>query len=148
MKTEGKSRADWLKIAWADQDEEFFFNVQKLPNCGFNPRKQLSTKHVTHEDVLALFGQRGCRLTSPHLPQSNKLSLLNLYWRIFGTEEVTNNEVQGWILKGYIAEKKNFEINWAKGAAMTATEMARREKCNIPSRNPKRNGSSVEPHVH
>ena len=128
MKTEGKTLKDWPKMAWADQDEEFFFTVRKLHNCGLNPRKQLTTEHVTHEDVFSLFKQKGLRLTSPHLPQSDKVGLLNIYWRVFGMEEVTNNEMQGWIVKGYIAEKKQIEINWAKAAAMTAVEMAKREK--------------------
>lgn len=92
-KTEGKTLADWPKMDWTYQDEEFFSNMRKLHNSGLNPRKQLTTEHVTQEDVFSLFRQKGCRLTSPHLPQSDKLGLLNIYWRVFGSEEVTNNEV-------------------------------------------------------
>jgi len=94
--------------------------------------------------MFSLFRQKGLRLTSPHLPQSDKLGLLNIYWRVFGIEEVTNNEVQGWIVKGYIAKKKKIEINWAKATTMTTVEMARREKRNLPSRNQKLHGPKVE----
>jgi len=113
-KTEVKTLKDWLKMAWADQDEEFFFNVKKLHNFGINPRKQLTIEYVTHENVFSLFGQKGCRLTSLHLSQTNKLSLLNIYWRVFGTKEVTNNKVQGWIVKGYIVEKKKLKLTRPK----------------------------------
>jgi hypothetical protein len=51
----------------------------------------------------------------------------DIYWRVFGTSIVTNNKVPLWIVRGYIAQTKNIEINWAKGTASTAREKTHRD---------------------
>ncbi len=54
----------------------------------------------------------------------------DIYWRVFGTSIVTNNEVLLWIVQGYFAQTKNIEINWAKAAPSTVREKTRKDDVN------------------
>jgi hypothetical protein len=47
--------------------------------------------------------------------------------RKYGTTKPSKNELMSWVVKGYIAEVKGFEINWAKAIVCTTREKTRRE---------------------
>jgi hypothetical protein len=51
----------------------------------------------------------------------------DIYWRVFGTSIVTNNEVPLWIVCGYITQTKNIENNWEKAVTSTTREKTRRD---------------------
>jgi hypothetical protein len=46
--------------------------------------------------------------------------LIDLYKKIYGTQDVTNNEFMEWQIKGYILELSGEQVNWAEAAAATA----------------------------
>jgi hypothetical protein len=68
----------------------------------------------------------GFKSTNPHL--DTKKHLVSLYWQVYGTNQVTNNEYMNWFVKGYIAQKKGKNVNWAKAAIFTAHEKAQRKE--------------------
>ncbi len=41
---------------------------------------------------------------------------------------MTNNELIMWFVKGYVAQEKGIDINWAKVITFTAKEKLRREE--------------------
>jgi hypothetical protein len=43
---------------------------------------------------------------------------------VFGTSNVTNNEILTWIVHGFIAQGKGVDINWAKATDSTTKEKA------------------------
>jgi hypothetical protein len=48
----------------------------------------------------------------------------DIYWRVFRTNIVTNNEIPTWIVHGFIARSKGHPINWAKVVKSTAKKKA------------------------
>jgi hypothetical protein len=52
----------------------------------------------------------------------------DIYWRAFGTTFVMNNEMPAWIVRGFIAESKGININWAKVVESTTKEKASRDE--------------------
>ena len=52
--------------------------------------------------------------------------MISLYAKIYGTEDVTNNEFRVWVVKGFILECKGEMVDWATAAASTANEKADR----------------------
>jgi hypothetical protein len=51
---------------------------------------------------------------------------LELYAKIYGKTEVTNNEFMAWVVKGYIAEQMGLKVNWASTALSTSFILASR----------------------
>jgi hypothetical protein len=54
------------------------------------------------------------KITNLALEITMKLELLHLYAQCYGHNNVTNNELFMWFVKGYIAQDKGIDINWAK----------------------------------
>ena len=52
--------------------------------------------------------------------------LTQLYAKIYGKAEVTNNEFMAWLVKGYIAQLMGYDVDWASAAASTAQVLASR----------------------
>jgi hypothetical protein len=47
-----------------------------------------------------------------------------LYWKIYGTGHITNNELYLWLVKGWIAKTKGHPINWATVVVATVQKKA------------------------
>ena len=92
-----------------------------------NPKLASDVSFVTDVDVEELFGKR-TKLYTTYIvlnPHARK-DLMNLYFKIYGSTFVTNNEFVGWLVKGYIANLKKRKVNWALAASTTASKKADR----------------------
>jgi hypothetical protein len=109
----------------------FYTNVKQLNGKGFNSKFDSENQHVNAKECYALFGgSRNFKVKSPNL----KLATLeDIYWRVFGTSTITNNEVLTWIVHGFIAQSKRIEINWVKVTKSTTKENACKDKIQIPT---------------
>jgi hypothetical protein len=73
-----------------------------------------------------VFGKEGkMKTTSPHLDPNSKCALLRIYWQIFGSTDVTNNEFGTWLVKGYIAQEMGKAVDWAAVVAATTKKLDR-----------------------
>jgi hypothetical protein len=59
------------------------------------------------EEYIALFG--GSRKFK--LKYEDRIAIEEIYWMVFGTNSVTNNEIPTWIMCGFIAQGKGVDIN-------------------------------------
>jgi hypothetical protein len=109
------------------QDAIFFPTIQELNNIGEDP-KYLNNEYVTMEECIALFGgSRKFKLKCLKLKFEDRAAIEEIYWRVFGTSSVTNNEIPVSIVHGFIAQRKGIDINWAKVVESTTKEKARRD---------------------
>jgi hypothetical protein len=82
---------------------------------------------VTIEKVEEVWGKCSAfKTTNTTLNPETRSELLQLYTKIYGKMEVTNNEFMTWVVKGYIAEVMGFEVDWATTAASKALVHASR----------------------
>jgi hypothetical protein len=44
----------------------------------------------------------------------DRAAIEEIYWKVFGTSNVINNEIPTWIVCGFIAQGKGVDINWVK----------------------------------
>jgi hypothetical protein len=109
------------------QDVIFFSTIRKLNSTSEDP-KYLNNEHVTMEECIALFGgSRKFELKCLKLKFKDRAAIKEIYWRVFGTSSVTNNEIFESIMHGFIAQGKGIDINWAKVVESTTKEKARRD---------------------
>ncbi len=66
------------------------------------------------------------KTTNTQFHANTTKKLLNLCSKIYGSSNVTNDEFMSWVVKGYIAEVKGFDITWVKVATSTTKEKAHR----------------------
>jgi hypothetical protein len=76
---------------------------------------------VTESDIEKKFGLScsSLKVTCPCFHANTKQEFFRLYWQVFGTPHVTNNEFNVWFVRGYIAHEKGENINWARAIAST-----------------------------
>ncbi len=87
-----------------------------------DPKYDLENENVIVKECSALFGgSNKFKTKSLYLKLQNKVIAEDIYWRVFGTRKVANNEIPTWIIHGFIAQGKGYEINWAK-ATKSATK--------------------------
>jgi hypothetical protein len=58
-----------------------------------------------------LFGENKYKLKAPSFAFCDRTGMENIYWRVFGTSTITNNEMPLWIVRGYIAQKNKLKSN-------------------------------------
>jgi hypothetical protein len=110
-----------------EQTVEFFVKVRGLGNNGMNPKFAADTAGVSAEDLEEVWGKvSSYRTTNTSLHPDTRRELISLYAKIYGTEDVTNNEFMLWVVKGFILECKGEMVDWATAAASTAKEKADR----------------------
>jgi hypothetical protein len=65
-------------------------------------------------DIVEVFGllYEGFKTTNLNLHPKMRKDLLRLYWKVYGTNQVTNNKFMIWFMKGYIVQKKGEKVNW------------------------------------
>ena len=109
------------------QTEKFFEEERGLVRGGLNPKLASEVSFVTDADIEDLFGKcTKFRTTNTVLNPDARKDLMDLYFKIYGSTSVTNNEFAGWLVKGYIANLKRRKVNWALAASTTASEKADR----------------------
>jgi hypothetical protein len=103
----------WNHVEYKSQIEEYFKIVKKLNNEGLNPKANISTQLVFDVDIAEVFGPctHGYKTTNSPLHYETKKDLVRLYWQVYGTNQVTNDELMIWFVKGYIAHEKGHKIN-------------------------------------
>jgi hypothetical protein len=75
------------------QDATFFSTIQELNNTNDDP-KYLNNEHVTMEERIALFGaSRKFKLKCLKLKYEDRATKEEIYWKVFTTSNVTNNEI-------------------------------------------------------
>jgi hypothetical protein len=98
------------------QDVDFFAIVRLLNNTSLDPNFDLDNDHVIVKECTTLFGGRKFKMKSIVLKLVDKLKVTmeEIYWRVFGTYTIINKDMLTWIVCGYIAQKKGLTINWAR----------------------------------
>ena len=118
-----------LVETYSKQTEEFFSIERGLASSGLNPKQDLTFEHVSALDIEKLFGKElKFKTTNSSLTTDTKKELVALYRKIYGKSDVTNNEFMDWVVKGFIAEKNNFPVNWCVAAASTAALLRQRNE--------------------
>ncbi len=56
---------------------------------------------------------------------------MKLYWQVYGTTNVSNNNFYLWFVKGYIAQMKGKSMNWAKVVVSTTKKKVKRKGVKI-----------------
>jgi hypothetical protein len=88
-----------------------------------NPKFDLTLKEVCEADIEEVFGKMAkFKTTNIQLHVNTKKKLLELCCKIYGTSIVTNNKFMSWMVKGYIAQAKGYNVNWARAVALIAKE--------------------------
>jgi hypothetical protein len=99
-------------IAYKKTRFSFFSQVQQLANIGLSPKFDLDNKHVVTKECIALFGgSKKFKIKALDLKLENRTMMEEIYWRVFGINIVTNNDMPTWIVHGYIAHIKGHLIN-------------------------------------
>ena len=129
VKVEPRSTQELIQdlALFREQTVEFFVKVRGLGNSGMNPKSAADTAGVSADDLEEVWGKvSSYRTTNTRLHPETRRELINLYAKIYGTEDVTNNEFMLWVVKGFILECKGEVVDWATAAASTAREKADR----------------------
>jgi hypothetical protein len=58
-----------------------------------------------------LLGGNKFKLKAPGLALCDRIIMEDTYWRVFGTSRITSNKAPLWIVRGYIIQTTNIEIN-------------------------------------
>jgi hypothetical protein len=118
----------WEYVDLSLQTEEFFDVVKHLNNTRFNPRIELASEHVRETNLDEIFGplkQPKYKYTNSTLhPNIRKKKLVRLCWQIYGTFVITNNDFASWVVRGFIAQDKGVNVNWAIIVTWTKKEEA------------------------
>lgn len=64
---------------------------------------------------IILFGGKKFKVKSLTMKLIDKITMEEMYWRVFGTYIVTNNEMPTWIVHGFIVAKKRSSYQLGKG---------------------------------
>lgn len=140
VKPEPKSAEELIQelASFREQTTEFFADIRGLGSTGLNPKSVYDTASITAEDLEEVWGKvTTYRTTNTKLHPETRRELIALYSKIYGTEDVTNNEFMMWVVRGFILECKGDAVDWATAAASTAREKADRcqrelDKCKLP----------------
>jgi hypothetical protein len=82
---------------------------------------------VTQEKIEEVWGKcTTYKTTNVVLLPERRKELVELYAKIYGKPEVTNNEFMAWVVKGYIAEQMGCTVDWASAASSTSFTLASR----------------------
>jgi hypothetical protein len=123
-----KELPPWEPVDLRLQDREFFVSIRQLQDSRINPKLPGIEEIVKPIHIEEIFGKEGkLETTNTFLDPKTSRDLYRLYWRIFGTLHVTNNDLAGWIVNGYIEQEMGEDVDWTTVAASTAKERLRRQ---------------------
>jgi hypothetical protein len=72
-------------------------------------------------------GSKKFNVKALDLKLEDRITMEEIYWKLFGTSIVTNNDMPTWIVHGYITHTKSHPINWAKAVKSTSKEKAHKD---------------------
>jgi len=105
VEKDGPNLENWPWVDIKNLDATFFHVIQQLNKSDLDPKLDLDNSHVTIEECSLLFGGvNEFKIKSPTLKLANKVALEDIYWKVFGTNTITNNEMTAWIVRGFIAQ--------------------------------------------
>jgi hypothetical protein len=82
------------------------------------------------EECIALVGvSRKFKLKCLEFKSKDRATIEDIYWRVFGTSNVTNNEIPTWIVRRFIAQGKGVDINWANAIESTTKKKGTQRLC-------------------
>ncbi len=92
----------WDYVPYKDQSKNHFMIVKKLSGEGFNPKANFPPNIVCDANIAEVFepSSKGFKTTNLNLHLEMRKDLLRLYWKVYGTNQVTNNEFMIWFVKG------------------------------------------------
>jgi hypothetical protein len=96
---------NWPQVDISKQDANFFVAMKLLNNNGLDPKYDLEDEHVTTKERTALFGGKNFKVKSLALKLTDKVAMEEIYWKVFATYTITNNEMPTWIVCGFVAQK-------------------------------------------
>ena len=83
--------------------------------------------YVTAYQIEKVWGKcTSFKTTNTTLKSKSRSELMQLYSKIYGKMDVTNNEFMAWVVKGYIEEQMGLDVDWASAVASTALILASR----------------------
>jgi hypothetical protein len=75
--------------------------VRELLVVGLDPKHDLTNEHVITAKIVAIFGNVNTfKTTNPLLSPNARKEIETLYWKIYGTGHITNNELMVSFVKG------------------------------------------------
>jgi len=122
MKKEVNSKfPPWDFVPYKYKTEDYFKTIRKLNGERFNPKANFPPNIVFDAKITKVVGPLfgGFKITNLKFHPKTKKDLLRPYWKVYGAEQIMNNEFMIWFLKGYITQKKGEKVNWAKVVAST-----------------------------
>ena len=109
------------------QTHEFFETERGLCGEGLNPKLASDMAVVTQEKIEEVWGKcTTYKTTNSALPPERRRELIELYAKIYGKTEVTNNKFMAWVVKGNIAKQMGLKVDWASAASSTSFTLASR----------------------
>ena len=107
------------------QTHEFFETERSLCGEGLNPKFASDMAVVTQEKIEEVWGKcTTYKTTNSALPPERRRELVELYAKIYGKTEVTNNKFMAWVVKGNIAQQMGLKVDWASVASSTSFTLA------------------------
>jgi hypothetical protein len=114
---------------------DFFVRERGLCSKGLNPKNSVEMSFITVEKIKEVWGKcTAFKTTNMTLKPETRSQLLELYSKIYGKVDITNEEFMLWLVKGNIAEQMGFEVDWASAAASTAYVLACRLELDLLKR--------------
>jgi hypothetical protein len=94
------------------QSHDFLVTNRGLGREGLNPKLTSVMAVVTAEKLVEVWEECSTfKTTNTTLKPHSRKELLDLHAKIYGKREVTNNEMLGWVVKGYNAELMGFQVD-------------------------------------
>ncbi len=112
----------WDFVLYKYQIENYFKIIRKLSGEGFNRKANFPPNIVFDVNIVEVFRSsfEGFKTTNLNIHLETKKDLLQLYWKVYGTKQIMNNEFMICFVKGYIAHKKGEKVNRARAIASTS----------------------------
>jgi len=112
----------WDFVLYKYQIENYFKIIRKLSGEGFNRKANFPPNIVSDVNIVEVFRSsfEGFKTTNLNIHLETKKDLLQLYWKVYGTKQIMNNEFMICFVKGYIAHKKGEKVNQARAIASTS----------------------------
>ncbi len=112
----------WDFVPYKYQTKNYFKTIRKLSVEGFNRKANFPPNIVSDVNIVEVFRSsfEGFKTTNLNIHLETKKDLLQLYWKVYGTKQIMNNEFMICFVKGYIAHKKGEKVNRARAIASTS----------------------------
>ncbi len=97
----------WLVVHIKKQKFVFFSQVWQLVDTSLDKKFDLNNKHVIVKECIALFGgSKKFNIKAHDLKLEDRITMEEIYYKLFGTSIITNNDMPTWIVHGYITHTK------------------------------------------